>query len=99
MVLVESAGVIFLDFNGLLQDLIQPGLGQDTCFFSSYLAHVVYFHGKQPFYLMIKIPHQIYIVVFLKQFSGIIALLLLGNLTLFLFSAYSLLFGIWAGSG
>ena len=40
-----SLVTLFIHLLGDDSSMITPGFGQDTCFFSSYLARLVYLHG------------------------------------------------------
>ena len=37
------------------ENLVRPGFGEDTCFFSSYLAQIIYLHGIIAIILVINL--------------------------------------------
>ena len=82
-----TAIIEFLPKELLVHGTLAPDLGLDKCFFSSYSAQVLSSYlFKECCYQTVKVAY----------FHGPLALLLTINLVLFLSSAYSLLFGIWA---
>ena len=82
-----TAIIEFLPKGLLVHGILAPDLGLDKCFFSSYSAQVLSSYlFKESCYQTVKVAY----------FHGPLAVLLTINLVLFLSSAYSLLFGIWA---
>ena len=86
---VATAIIEFMPEGFLIEGTLVPGLGLDKCFFSSYSAQVSLWNDGE-------ISNVKIVDAKVAFFHGPLAALLIFNLTLFLSSAYSLLFGIWA---